>query len=141
MFVFDTDHIGILQRGRGPAFDKLTEKLRKANEVDIYVTIISFHEQVAGWTKHVKGSLEQSKIVFGYLRLESILQDFSESQVLPYSPAASEIFEDLRNQKIRIPTMDLRIASIVIANQMVLVTRNQRDFEKVPNLEMEDWTS
>lgn len=141
MFILDTDHIGVLQRKRGSGYQRLRQKLDSTNETDVYVTIISFHEQVAGWTKHVKGSLEQSKVVFGYLRLESILQDFSESQVLPYSPSASEIFEDIRNQKVRIATMDLRIAAIAIAQRMILVTSNQRDFAKVPNLELDDWIS
>lgn len=36
--------------------------------------------------------------------------------------------------------MDLRIAAIVIANQMTLLTRNTVDFERVPNLAFEDWT-
>jgi tRNA(fMet)-specific endonuclease VapC len=36
--------------------------------------------------------------------------------------------------------MDLRIASIVIANQMTLLTRNTVDFQRVPGLHFEDWT-
>jgi tRNA(fMet)-specific endonuclease VapC len=46
----------------------------------------------------------------------------------------------LKQQKVRIGTQDLRIASIVIAQKGILVTRNSRDFEKVPNLKFEDWT-
>lgn len=88
----------------------------------------------------MKGSLDQAKVVMGYLRLEKILQDFSEAQVLPLSPAAAEIFSDFRSQKIRIATMDLRIASIAIANQMTLVSRNVVDFQQVPGLDLTDWT-
>jgi len=36
--------------------------------------------------------------------------------------------------------MDLRIASIAIANQITLLTRNTVDFERIPNLLFEDWT-
>ncbi len=36
--------------------------------------------------------------------------------------------------------MDLRIASIAIANQMTLLTRNSVDFERIPNVSIEDWT-
>ncbi|MGB6298310.1 MAG: type II toxin-antitoxin system VapC family toxin [Rivularia sp. (in: cyanobacteria)] len=43
-------------------------------------------------------------------------------------------------QKIRIGTQDLRIASIVISNDAILVTRNQFDFSRVPDLQFEDWT-
>jgi tRNA(fMet)-specific endonuclease VapC len=41
---------------------------------------------------------------------------------------------------IRIPTMDQRIASIAIAQRMILVTRNTVDFERIPGLELQDWT-
>ena len=36
--------------------------------------------------------------------------------------------------------MDLRIASLAIASQMTLLTRNTVDFQHVPDLPFEDWT-
>ena len=106
MYILDSDHIGILQRKRGFEFDRILSRISAVGETNIFVTIISFHEQ----------------------------------EVLPYSTASSDIFEDIKKQKIRIATMDLRIASIVIAQRMVLVTRNTIDFERVPNLNFEDWS-
>ena len=36
--------------------------------------------------------------------------------------------------------MDLRIASIVIASKATfLLSRNLRDFQRIPNLNVEDW--
>jgi tRNA(fMet)-specific endonuclease VapC len=35
--------------------------------------------------------------------------------------------------------MDLRIASVELANDMTLLTRNTVDFERVPALRIEDW--
>jgi hypothetical protein len=52
----------------------------------------------------------------------------------------AEHYGMLRKQKIRIGTQDLRIASIVLAVNGTLVTRNQRDFAQVPELTLEDWT-
>ncbi|WP_395092089.1 hypothetical protein [Armatimonas sp.] len=36
--------------------------------------------------------------------------------------------------------MDLKIASIALSNQATLLTRNLRDYSKVPGLRCEDWT-
>lgn len=35
--------------------------------------------------------------------------------------------------------MDLRIASIVLANGATLLSRNLRDFDRVPGLRVENW--
>ena len=36
--------------------------------------------------------------------------------------------------------MDLRIASIALAGDCTVLTRNLVDFQKVPQLRIEDWT-
>jgi predicted nucleic acid-binding protein len=37
--------------------------------------------------------------------------------------------------------MDLRIASIVLADSATLISMNLRDYQKVPGLQVEDWTT
>ena len=76
----------------------------------------------------------------GYTELEGVLDTFARAQVLPFSAAAADVYDELRKRRVRVGAMDLRIASIVIANQMTLLTRNTVDFERVPNLAFEDWT-
>jgi tRNA(fMet)-specific endonuclease VapC len=60
--------------------------------------------------------------------------------ILKFDLAACAIYKELRRQRIRIGTQDLRIAAIVLANNAILVTRNYRDFSQVSDLLQEDWT-
>jgi tRNA(fMet)-specific endonuclease VapC len=71
---------------------------------------------------------------------QDILKDFTTMQVLPFDDAAGSRFETLRQQRVRIGTMDLRIASIALERGHTVLTRNLVDFEKVPGLAAEDWT-
>ena len=49
-------------------------------------------------------------------------------------------FEALQKQRIRIGTMDLKIGSIALSNGATLLSRNLDDFQKVPDLDVADWT-
>jgi len=65
---------------------------------------------------------------------------FAAARVLPFDAKASVVFDGLVSKRVRIATMDLRIASIALSQGLTLVTRNFRDFSKVPQLLIEDWT-
>ncbi len=71
---------------------------------------------------------------------KKIIQYFSTSQILAFDESAADLAEQLKHQRVRISTLDLRIASIALSQNATLLTRNQRDFSKVPNLRTEDWT-
>ncbi|MEL6603180.1 MAG: type II toxin-antitoxin system VapC family toxin [Cyanobacteria bacterium J06614_10] len=59
---------------------------------------------------------------------------------LPFDTDAIALFEKMRSRKVRVGTMDLRIAATALSNNLTLLTRNIKDFDKVPNLHTEDWT-
>jgi tRNA(fMet)-specific endonuclease VapC len=61
--------------------------------------------------------------------------------LLDFTQESYACYLDLKRQKIRIGTQDLRIASIALAVNGIIVTRNQQDFGQVPNLRLEDWTN
>jgi tRNA(fMet)-specific endonuclease VapC len=72
--------------------------------------------------------------------LKSTLQLFADVNILDYSFEADELFQNFRRAGIRIGTQDLRIASVILVHQGILLTRNLRDFEKVPGIIIEDWS-
>jgi tRNA(fMet)-specific endonuclease VapC len=140
MYVLDTDHLGILQRVSDPHYAVLSRRISQYAQSDFYVTIVSFHEQILGWTAYIAKARGTEGAVRGYLRLHEILANFSIAQVLLFDDPAAEVFTDLRRQRIRVGTMDLRIASIALAKNMTVLTRNLVDFQRVPQLRVEDWT-
>jgi tRNA(fMet)-specific endonuclease VapC len=42
--------------------------------------------------------------------------------------------------KLGVRTNDLRIAAIALGNSAIVVTRNRVDFERVPGLQVENWS-
>lgn len=140
MFIFDSDHLSILQRQQGQEYENLIERCSQFQAVDFFVTIVSFHEQFNGWIAFIARAKGSSALVRGYLQLEKVVDDFARAQVLPFSPSAADVYDELRKQRVRVGSMDLRIGSIAISQQMTLLTRNVVDFERVPNLSFADWT-
>ena len=59
--------------------------------------------------------------------------------VLPFDLATSATFQHLRSAHRRNGRMDLKIASICIANDILLLTRNLADFRDLPGLRVENW--
>jgi len=66
---------------------------------------------------------------------------FTQFQVILFDEATDDIFNGLRQQRVRIGTMDLRIAATALQYNLTLLTRNTIDFSKVPGLTFEDWTT
>jgi tRNA(fMet)-specific endonuclease VapC len=61
-----------------------------------------------------------------------ILHTFSSAPVVPFDAAAVSIYDDVRRQRVRIATMDLRIAATALSRGLILLTRTVQDFGKVP---------
>jgi tRNA(fMet)-specific endonuclease VapC len=79
-------------------------------------------------------------LVWAYTGLRSTVQHLAGFQIVDWTDEASDRFREMRKQGVRIGTQDLRIASIALSLDAVVVTRNQRDFEQVPGLSIENWT-
>lgn len=80
------------------------------------------------------------EILFGYRSLKDLIHDYCSYSIVPYDAEAQARFEDIHRQKLRVGTMDLRIAAIALAKNAALLTRNVRDFRQVPGLRYEDWS-
>jgi tRNA(fMet)-specific endonuclease VapC len=92
----------------------------------------------------------QAELLFGGLRsqhpdktLAKQRQFIQLFQVLPFDAPAAEhyavIRADLTNKGTLIGGNDLMIAAIALANDLILVTHNTREFGRVTGLKLEDW--
>jgi len=79
-------------------------------------------------------NLEQAYHLF-----EQSFHDLRQVNILSYTSPAEALFQQWRKQKLRVPTHDLRIAAICVACSATLISRNRRDFERVPGLHVEFW--
>ena len=137
MLVLDTDHLVELDRGSSPGA-ALQRKLEDAGDA-VATTIISAEEQFRGWLAQIHRQRDPHEQIATYQRLQRRIVFFAAWHVLPWDPDAVDILQGLRRQRVRIGTMDLKIASIVLAHDATLLSRNLRDFQQVPNLRVEDW--
>jgi tRNA(fMet)-specific endonuclease VapC len=65
---------------------------------------------------------------------------FTTIDVLGYSVTAIARFGGLKKLKLNVGPNDLRIAAIALEAGATVVTRNLRDFQRVPGLTCEDWS-
>jgi tRNA(fMet)-specific endonuclease VapC len=139
-FLLDTDHLSILQQRTGPEYATVKAHLSRHPTTDVAVCVINFHEQVLGCHTYATRARTTADLVRGYGMLDRLLTDYRWANVLPFDAAAGVALDGLTAARVRIGSMDLRIAAIALANGLVVVTRNKSDFAKVPGLTVEDWT-
>ncbi len=138
MTLFDTDIFTALL----DEVDTVVARALRITREQQAIPIVTAEEVIRGQFNAIRqAESRKSKINIraAYAYFQKSLNDIAAFNVAPYSDAAHEIFQTLRAAKIRIGTQDLRIASIALAHDAKLVSRNRRDYELVPNLNLEIW--
>lgn len=108
-YVLYTDHLVILEQQSKPAFSHLIERLQATDPNELFVTIVSFHEQMQGWLSFLNKARSPAQKVMAYTELYEVGRAFFEMNILQFSDDAQDQFDALRKQRVRIATMDLRI--------------------------------
>jgi tRNA(fMet)-specific endonuclease VapC len=93
-----------------------------------------------GWNAYISHARGTGGVVRGYEVFQRVIADFGVVQVLPFNTSAATEFDRMRAQRVRVATMDLRIAAIALSQGFTVLSRNVKDFAKVPGLVVEDWT-
>lgn len=136
-YALDTDTLTLLQHGQAA----VTARHAATPRGLVAVTVITVSEVVTGWQAEIVRAKHPADIERLYTRLATAVQFLGQFPLLPFSQAAIAEFERLRRAKLNVGSNDLRIAAIALTAGAVVVTRNRRDFGRVPDLVSEDWAA
>jgi len=139
MFVLDTDHFSLLEWSAGPARQNLLRRLRHRPTRWVFTTIVTYEEQTRGWMAYAARARTTAQQVEAYRKLERHLDLYRRVQVLGFDERVGAEFERLRAVRLRVGTMDLKIAAIALTHDAMVLTKNLKDFSRVPGLRVEDW--
>jgi predicted nucleic acid-binding protein len=138
MIILDTDTMTHFSYGK----ETVRKKIEAVGEEEsLAVTIITRNEMLRGRAENLlKADDEEQlkKAMERFRQTEELLADFL---VLPVDDEAVKQFGRLRKEKKlkKIGRADMLIACIALAQNALLVTRNEKDFKLVIGLRRENW--
>ena len=137
MLVLDTDHLSAM--GYPTAIgQRLIERLDASGQ-EVCTTAISVDEQLSGLLAAIHRRRDPSVQIEPYSELIARVEFLASFLILPWDEDAVIRFQRLKADRIKTGTMDLKIASIALAHDATLLTRNTKDFAPVPGLRFENW--
>lgn len=130
-YLLDTNICIYLIKKKPP---EVLENLRKLSPIDICISSITAAELYYGAENSIYK--ERNRLALEEFLLPLEILPFDDKAALQYGIIRSEL-------KIKgkiIGAMDMLIASHTIANNLTLVTNNEREFRRISNLKIENWT-
>ena len=137
--LLDTDHLTILAQQNGPEWTAIVGHINAVGQENVAASVVSFHEQILGCHNQLNQARKPTDLVRWYMLLAELLEMYAALPLIPFDDAAATTLAGLPGS-LRIGKMDLRIAAIALSRNLIVVTRNVRDFGQVPGLTIEDWT-
>ena len=135
-YVLDTDTI-TLYRQSHPA---VSRRVASCPPDDLAVTVISAEEQLTGWYAMLRQVVRRDELAIAYQGLADTTSFLGRFTILPFPVPAIVQYEGLKAMRLNVGPMDLRIAAIALEAGCTVVTRNTRDFGRIPGLVVEDWS-
>lgn len=136
-YILDTNIVTFSQHGNS----NIAQRAKIVGISNIFITTVTLEEQLKGRLAAISRCATKPELLpIAHQNLLMTQRYFCNMNLLDFNESACECFKKLRQQKINIGTQDLRIAAIALVNDAILVTQNYKDFIKVPDLKMEDWT-
>jgi tRNA(fMet)-specific endonuclease VapC len=139
LIILDTDHLTVLRYEDDSHYSRLTSQLDASPDQHIVTTVVTMEEQMRGWLAEINRRREVRRQITAYERLLRMVEFLSEWEIIRLDEPVADQFDRLRKSGIRIGSQDLKIASIAIVHNALLLSANLRDFRRVPGLRVENW--
>jgi len=139
MILLDTDHLSVLSYPEGSKSAVLAARMEDTGEQTFGTTVVSVEEQVRGWLAEINRWRQLHKQIPAYERFAVLFDFLSNWEIAQFDQRAADKCEGLRKQRVRIGTQDLKIASIALVQNSLLLSANLRDFRRVPGLRVQNW--
>ena len=136
-FFFDTDIFTLFLRR--PSV--VVESVARHESDFVAITIISVQELWDGWSAALSKARTPEELAYGYRKLTETITDLKPWPVETCSAAAVARYQSLKKLRLNVGANDLKIAAIALESGATVVTRNLRDFRRVPGLLCEDWSA
>ncbi len=128
--LIDTDILSYYLKGYETVVGNFNKYLQQYDLIEI--SIITYYEIVGGLM--AKNAVKQLTVFENFV---------SDNLVVPLTEQSAkisaELFSTLRQSGNIVDDIDLLIAGIAIENEMTLVTNNEKHFESIPRLKIENW--
>jgi tRNA(fMet)-specific endonuclease VapC len=99
----------------------------------IEISIITYYEILGGLL--AKNALKQL-VIFEDFVIDNLVIPITESS----ANISAELYSTLRQSGKIIDDIDLLIAGVAIDNDMILITNNEKHFERIPGLNFDNWS-
>jgi tRNA(fMet)-specific endonuclease VapC len=137
MHLLDTNTLTALHKGE----PRVIDRLKHLDDPDIATTLITKIELMRGRMDFLLKATDGQALLRAQSWLFQTETLLGEIDILPFDPMAIEQFERLIAERSfrKMGRADLQIASIALARRATLVTRNIKDFRRVPSLKTVNW--
>ncbi|MGB8702832.1 MAG: type II toxin-antitoxin system VapC family toxin [Thermosynechococcaceae cyanobacterium] len=136
-YILDTDHVSLILLNH-PQVTAI------AAQEQITVTIITVQELFNGWVGRINNPSQVNNLPALYSKFSTTVKYLQTIEILDFTIQADQCLRELlrENPLLRKSRLqkDMRIAAIALTLGATVVTRNRRDFELVPGIELADWT-
>lgn len=136
VFLLDTNTLTLLQRGHA----RVSAAAAAHAGDTVAFSSVNLEEVLGGWY----AALRQARTAADQAQASRLLADavtfLGRFPIYPLTEPALDRADRLARLKLNVGKMDLKIAALALELGAAVVTRNRRDFGRVPGLAVEDWS-